>query len=118
MDPNDLRSCVENAIIELIEPVAWERCTAVNAAEQEFVAHDPAKLERRAMSPVVHFPRPYREPPPSEPDQLELWPDLPPPPVRDTRQTLLAEIEEAFAQISAHVDAVRIAFALLDEAEL
>jgi hypothetical protein len=69
------------------------------------------------MSPVVHFPRPYREPPPSEPDQLELWPDLPPPPVRDTRQTLLAEIEEAFAQISAHVDAVRIAFALLDEAE-
>src|SRR5262249_15751575 len=26
MDPNDLRDCVEDAIIELIEPVAWKRC--------------------------------------------------------------------------------------------
>jgi hypothetical protein len=35
MDPNDLRDCVEQAIIELIEPVAWERCEVVNKAEQE-----------------------------------------------------------------------------------
>jgi hypothetical protein len=35
MDPNDLRDCVEAAIKELIEPVAWERCEVVNRAEQE-----------------------------------------------------------------------------------
>ena len=35
MDPNDLRDCVENAIIELIEPVAWKRCELINRAEQE-----------------------------------------------------------------------------------
>ena len=35
MDPNDLRDCVESAIEELIEPVAWERCETVNRAEQE-----------------------------------------------------------------------------------
>jgi hypothetical protein len=35
MDPNDLRDCVEKAIIELIEPVAWERCERINRAEQE-----------------------------------------------------------------------------------
>jgi hypothetical protein len=35
MDPNDLRDCVEQAIVELIEPVAWERCEVVNRAEQE-----------------------------------------------------------------------------------
>ena len=35
MDPNDLRSCVENAIAELIERVAWKRCEKVNRAEQE-----------------------------------------------------------------------------------
>ena len=35
MDPNDLRDCVETAIEELIEPVAWERCEVVNRAEQE-----------------------------------------------------------------------------------
>ena len=34
MDPNDLRDCVEDAIKELIEPVAWQRCEVVNAAEQ------------------------------------------------------------------------------------
>jgi hypothetical protein len=34
MDPNDLRDCVENAIVELIEPVAWNRCEVVNRAEQ------------------------------------------------------------------------------------
>jgi hypothetical protein len=35
MDPRDLRDCVESAIVELIEPVAWERCEVVNAAERE-----------------------------------------------------------------------------------
>jgi hypothetical protein len=35
MDPRDLRDCVENAILELIEPTAWDRCEAVNAAELE-----------------------------------------------------------------------------------
>ncbi|MGY4283635.1 hypothetical protein ACVWXO_002855 [Bradyrhizobium sp. LM2.7] len=33
MDPNDLRDCVEQAIIGLIEPVAWQRCEVVNKAE-------------------------------------------------------------------------------------
>jgi hypothetical protein len=35
MDPNDLRNCVEEAIEELIEPTAWERCERINEAEQE-----------------------------------------------------------------------------------
>ena len=35
MDPNDLRDCVEREIKKLIEPIAWQRCEAVNAAEQE-----------------------------------------------------------------------------------
>jgi hypothetical protein len=35
MDPNDLRDCVEQTILELIDPVAWERCEIVNHAEQE-----------------------------------------------------------------------------------
>lgn len=34
MDPNDLRDCVERAIINRIEPEAWERCEAINAVEQ------------------------------------------------------------------------------------
>jgi hypothetical protein len=35
MDPNALRDCVEQAILDLIEPVAWERCEIVNKAERE-----------------------------------------------------------------------------------
>jgi hypothetical protein len=35
MDPNDLRDCVESAIVKLIEPVAWQRCETINRAEQE-----------------------------------------------------------------------------------
>jgi hypothetical protein len=35
MDPNRLRDTVEREIKKLIEPVAWARCEAVNAAEQE-----------------------------------------------------------------------------------
>ena len=36
MDPNDFRDCVEDAIVELIEPDAWARCETVNQAEREF----------------------------------------------------------------------------------
>jgi len=35
MDPNDLRDCVEEAIQDLVEPVAWKRCEEFNKAEQE-----------------------------------------------------------------------------------
>jgi hypothetical protein len=35
MDPNNLRECVQRAIIRLIEPEAWQRCEIVNAAERE-----------------------------------------------------------------------------------
>lgn len=35
MDPNDLRDCVEQAILNLIEPAAWQRCEVVNKAERE-----------------------------------------------------------------------------------
>jgi hypothetical protein len=34
LDPRALRTCVEQAISDLIEPVAWARCERVNAAEQ------------------------------------------------------------------------------------
>jgi hypothetical protein len=34
MDPNDLRDRVEDEIKKLIEPIAWERCERVNAAEK------------------------------------------------------------------------------------
>ena len=36
-----------------------------------------AGMEGRTMT-VVRFPREYREPPPPEREQLELWPELPP----------------------------------------
>ena len=45
MDPNDLRDCVEKAIKELIEPVAWKRCEVVNKAEQESLQDDPHEVE-------------------------------------------------------------------------
>jgi hypothetical protein len=35
LDPNDLRTLVEEAIWAEIEPIAWERCDLVNRAEQE-----------------------------------------------------------------------------------
>jgi hypothetical protein len=43
MDPNDLRDCVEKAIMELIEPVAWKRCELINRAEQESLKTITAK---------------------------------------------------------------------------
>jgi hypothetical protein len=39
MDPNDLRSRVEEEIIRHIEPVAWERCRVVDQAERESLRH-------------------------------------------------------------------------------
>jgi hypothetical protein len=39
MDPNNLRHCVEAAIMGLIEPEAWERCMHINKAEQESLRH-------------------------------------------------------------------------------
>jgi hypothetical protein len=35
MDPRDLRACVNNEIVALIEPDAWERCDGVDRVEQE-----------------------------------------------------------------------------------
>jgi hypothetical protein len=35
LDPNDLRACVEEKIMDCIEPEAWERCKVVERAEQE-----------------------------------------------------------------------------------
>jgi hypothetical protein len=35
LDPNELRRCVEDNILEQIEPIAWKRCKTVEAAEQE-----------------------------------------------------------------------------------
>jgi hypothetical protein len=46
MDPNDLRDCVRDAIMELIEPVAWKRCDRVNKAEQESLKAIIAKWPR------------------------------------------------------------------------
>jgi hypothetical protein len=39
MDPNDLRSRVENEIDKHIEPAAWERCRVVDKAERESLRH-------------------------------------------------------------------------------
>jgi hypothetical protein len=39
MDPNDLRSRVEEKINEHIEPEAWERCRVVDEAERESLRH-------------------------------------------------------------------------------
>jgi hypothetical protein len=35
LDPVELRRCVENAIRELIEPDAWQRCEEINKVERE-----------------------------------------------------------------------------------
>jgi hypothetical protein len=39
LDPNDLRALVEEAIRAEIEPVAWNRCAAVEKAERESLRH-------------------------------------------------------------------------------
>ena len=46
MDPNDLRDCVEKAIVELIEPVAWQRCEIVNQGGAGIAENDPRKVGR------------------------------------------------------------------------
>jgi hypothetical protein len=35
LDPNELRACVEEAILSAIESEAWERCKVVERAEQQ-----------------------------------------------------------------------------------
>jgi hypothetical protein len=68
---------------------------------------------------VVRFPRPYREPPPEEPPQLELWPDLPallPPDAPLTKRelsSLLAAMARDLAAITAFVDSVQAGLELL-----
>jgi len=39
LDPNDLRTLVEQAIRAEIEPIAWERCAVVEKAERESLRH-------------------------------------------------------------------------------
>jgi len=48
MDPNDLRKCVQREIKRLIEPIAWERCETVNAAEEESLRTVMERWARRA----------------------------------------------------------------------
>jgi hypothetical protein len=66
------------------------------------------------MSAVVRFRGVFREPPPPEREQLELF-DLPELPKRDSPKALLAEIAENFDTISALVDAVRVGLVLLED---
>jgi hypothetical protein len=47
MDPNDLRSCVEKHIKELIEPVAWERCETVFKQERATIYHVVKRWKHR-----------------------------------------------------------------------
>jgi hypothetical protein len=53
MDPNDLRRCVEDAIVDLIEPEAWERCEVVNRAEQQSLRTVLEKWARRDPPPTA-----------------------------------------------------------------
>lgn len=48
MDPNDLRTRVENEINKHIEPVAWERCRVVDAAERESMGKFLSKWKVRS----------------------------------------------------------------------
>jgi len=48
MDPNDLRDCVQEAIEELIEPVAWKRCAKVNEQERRSIKTGVASWTRPA----------------------------------------------------------------------
>jgi hypothetical protein len=76
MDPNDLRDCVEQAIVELIEPVAWARCNLVNQVEQESLRTvlDSWGAPMPDWIEVIHDYQPG--------DQADRDPDdlLPPPP--------------------------------------
>jgi hypothetical protein len=47
MDPRKLRNTVENAIRKLIEPEAWARCEAVNAAERASLEDLPMMFIKR-----------------------------------------------------------------------
>jgi hypothetical protein len=71
MDPRDLRDCVEAAIKQLIEPIAWQRCESVNKAERESLQ---AVLGNWNGAP----PSPPPPPPPVKPEnppQMVRFPD-------------------------------------------
>jgi hypothetical protein len=68
MDPRDLRDCVEAAIKELIEPIAWQRCEVVNKAEQESLQ---TVLGNWNGAP----PPPPAPPKPENPPQMVQFPD-------------------------------------------
>jgi hypothetical protein len=51
MDPNDLRTCVEKAIKEQIEPEAWERCEIINKAERESMKEGVGAWLRHRQTP-------------------------------------------------------------------
>jgi hypothetical protein len=56
LDPNILRSTVETAIKEHIEPVAWDRCDRVEKAERESLEHvlDAWNGGRKRVAPGRH----------------------------------------------------------------
>ena len=54
MDPNDLRDCVREAIVHLIEPMAWARCDAVNRAETGVAQRRSRRLAQRQLMTVAN----------------------------------------------------------------
>ena len=54
MDPNDLRDCVREAIVDLIEPMAWARCDAVNRAETGVAQRRSRRLAQRQFMTVTN----------------------------------------------------------------
>jgi hypothetical protein len=81
MDPNVLRDCVERAIKELIEPIAWARCDVVNQAERESLQtvldNWGIPLEREAD--WIEAMHDYQRGDPLDRDPDDLLPSLPPP---------------------------------------
>jgi hypothetical protein len=61
LDPNELRRCVEAAIKEHIEPVAWQRCKVTEAAERESL-----------KTVIAQWQRPYAPSTQTDPNWIEL----------------------------------------------
>jgi hypothetical protein len=68
MDPNDLRDCVEKAILEHIDPVAWARCELVNKAELESLGSVLSTWKGCATRENGHA-----APSPTVPDRTPWW---------------------------------------------
>lgn len=66
--------------------------------------------------PVVKFPRAYREPTP-QPEQLELWADLPELPRRLSSKELLAHIADELDAAIAYLEGARVGIVLLQHDE-